>query len=131
MHPTEEVMVGEQLHDKTTEGYLQRLLSFPPDTSVHNTWSFSLYNKTFSICTENDSQTYTTTDAEHRVTLTDTHHHTLILHICSETRNLLRMFKRIVHKAQKGFLEYVNNSLSFIFHILLCLYCLRNCKKCS
>ncbi len=121
-------MVGEQLHDKTTEGYLQRLLSFPPDTSVHNTWSYSLYNKTFSICTVIQKMTAKHTQQQmlhtNRVTLTDTHHHTC-LHTCSDTRNFLRMFKIIVHKAQNNFCtiayapEYVNNSMSFNFHVLL------------
>jgi len=43
-------MVGEQLHDKITEGYLNILLSFPLDTSVHKNLLFFLYIKIFSIC---------------------------------------------------------------------------------
>lgn len=39
-------MVGEQLHDKKTEGYLKTLLSFSLDTSVNKNLVlfFILYN---------------------------------------------------------------------------------------
>lgn len=52
MHPTEEVMVGEQLHDKTTEGYLKILLSFPLDTSVHKNLALKYFQ---SVQWENKS----------------------------------------------------------------------------